>query len=360
MKLRIGIVTFHRAINYGAVLQTYALLKTLESIEPDASICVVDYTNRVIKKNDRIVFLRPICKSRFVKDIVANFTQLIRFWSGYILRLRFRKFVETYVAPESVINLDAFDLIIYGSDQIWNPIITGHDKVYFGFGYKGKKVSYAASDGGRWVHDDDAITYLRGFLHISCRERTLTEKLRLILPEMNIETVCDPVFLVDLQEWMKITVPVRDADYILVYKLSENSNIEAEALALGERLGKKVVMLDYSFSLRSVFFNGINRRIAVSPQTFVSYFLNASAVITNSFHGAVFSIVFRKPFASLQLDMGGERITDLLTTIGLESRWVQSVENLSFDGKLYDSDVERRIYEYRDHSLQYLRNCLID
>jgi hypothetical protein len=248
--------------------------------------------------------------------------------------------------------------MIYGSDQIWNQTITGDDWTYFGFRFNGKKIAYAASDGGRLQINEKVVGFLDQFYALSCREQSLANRLNGSLPNKQLVTACDPVFLLSQAEWSELTEPVKDKDYILVYQIGENENLEDEVLALGKRLGKKIVQVNNRRSIRTWFSGKVAYRTAVTPQQFVSYFKYASIVVTTSFHGTAFSVLFNKPFAVMKFQHGSDRVKDLLATLGLSDRWVSKLDEVSVAPNLFTNDIMARIESYKTMSESFLVESL--
>ena len=320
--MKIGIMTFHNADNYGAVLQCYALQEKLKELYPDDEVYVVDYKCPKVDK-----FYIPKLK-------------ILRPWSIiYFFKIRkkhqkFQDFRTKYLNIGSD-DLSKYDLIVYGSDQIWNSHITERDLTYFGENYNGKKIAYAASDGGDMKYDSEVCDLLNKFSKISCREKSIAKKLQTENLQLPISIVCDPVFLLSKDKWLKMAELPKEENYMLTYKIRENLNFDSEAEKLGEKLQKKIIQIVYVKSLRKIFYKGQTIVEGISPEQFVGYFAKADFIMTTSFHAAAFSIIFEKPFFVLKLDRASERITDLLSELQIDDRYgtcveesKQSVQNL--------------------------------
>lgn len=332
-KLKIGILTFHNADNYGAVLQCYALQEALKKNFPDCDVSVVDYRNSEIEKSYRIIQCR--------KTILGNFTQFLYFPKTFKKRHNFVDFRKKYLCTDSSC-LNDYDVIFYGSDQIWNFDITGGDLVYFGNNFNGIKIAYGASDGGKIKGAEENLkNLLDNFNSISCREKSLSEKISRVLNQ-EIPTVCDPVFLLSKDEWLKIAKKPRERNYILAYKVSENLDFDDEVEKTASRLGKKVVQIVYIKSLRKMFYKKQHFAEGISVERFLGYIANADLVITTSFHGTAFSVIFERPFYVLKLQNRAGRITDLLETLSLSERYVERI--LENNNSLYTKN-STELYE---------------
>lgn len=278
---KIKIITFHSELNYGAVLQAYALQKAIrnEGGEP--------YFSDVSLRN----FKQPAHRS--LKEIV------IQAYAHVINRPKERQFIQfrKNEFKTSKDDKENCDLIICGSDQIWNPEITnGLQPYFFGVGqrYK-KKVSYAASCGDTSTisNDMDLLReYLSDFSLISVRE----EKTRLYLNQQGIEckTVVDPTLLICQDEWLRLVHKSKSqkpmSKYIFVYDLEGTQTFSDTVNAITTDTNVPVVTLRH----RAHYYNEIMRFPKASPYDFLFLIYNAEYVVSNSFHALIFSYIFQK------------------------------------------------------------------
>ncbi len=230
--MKIGILTFHRANNYGAFLQTFALKHYLAT--KGHQVLIVDYWPKYHADVYRL--LNPRWKQQ---TLLKKMKTLLSFALGYSRRKKRKEKMESlvrncfglpvvpeYIKPEDLKDV-AFDCIIYGSDQIWwkSPFHEheGFDPVYWGeyINPKIKKVAYAPSMGIIDLTQDDKLhiqKWLKNFSAISVRETELYDEIEK-LTEKNISVVLDTVFLLPKEEWEKYCVPVKRSKYILYYNL---------------------------------------------------------------------------------------------------------------------------------------------
>lgn len=340
--MNIGILTFHNADNYGAVLQCYALQKRLKAMYSNDTVSVIDYKCPQIER----------C-------YIPQF-KCLKPWSffSYIKKRRNRRNFRDFRNKYCVMGNDDFskyDVIFYGSDQIWNTVLTGNDLVYFGSSFGGKKIAYAASDGGEMIFNPSVKELLSSFYKISCREKTLSEKLWKENIQLPIETVCDPVFLLNQAEWLKMARIPKEKDYILAYQVVEAPNFDLEAERLGRILNKQVIRIVYVKPLRKLFYKGQNIVDCIGPEEFVGLFANADFILTTSFHGTVFSLIFEKPFYVLKIPKRSERITDLLNEVGLIDRYVPNVQGSLREENVFLENVKYRIAMLREKSENFLK-----
>ena len=215
------------------------------------------------------------------------------------------------------------DGIIAGSDQIWNYNLHKDDTYYIGFATDNCfKASYAASVAQDIIPENLKIKYkhkLRDFKKIAVREKT-AEYLLKDLGFKNVSTVLDPVFLLSAQEWINnIADPsFIETGYVLMYAFNCTKEISDYARDLAKKMNKKLYIIntmvkDYRFRCNRHFWN-------CSPNRFVSLFKNADIVVTNSFHGLSFSVIFKKQIHVFSKYTGGNsRLFDLMKELNLSN-----------------------------------------
>ena len=314
--MKIGILTFHNADNYGAVLQCYALQEYLKSKYSNDDVFVIDYKNKAIEKSYKSIQLR--------KSFLSNFTQLLNFPRLHKKRKQFSKFRSNYINLSKPCFSD-FDIIYYGSDQIWNTTLTNNDLVYFGQNFSGRKIAYAVSDGGELEFSEAINNNLQKFESVLCREESLMNKISKLNLKIPLKTVNDPVFLLSREEWLSISQKPKESGYILAYKIAQRLDFDNQAELLGKKLGKKVIQIVYLKSARKLFYRREKIIEGISPNLFIGYIANADFVITTSFHGTAFSIIFDKPFYVLEFEKRNERIIELLKKHSLLDNYIKNV-----------------------------------
>lgn len=363
--MKIGILTFHCAHNYGAVLQCYALQETLSQLGHKVEI--IDYRPQYlldpynIFNKKRIISKNPI---EFLKNIVKEFLILYirikrynRFNRFIINRLNLSHPIYDKEIPSN------YDVYIMGSDQIWNPQITnGFDDIYFGqflFTKKNQKyIAYAASMEVKSLSSHDAEYYknnLKNFNAISVREKTLAELLQ-PLSTTAIQSVIDPTLLINSNIWGNIIKEpkIKNKKYVLVYQVRYNSKVVKIAQKIAKQINGIVIELSSSISLKKI----MQSKQSVSPEEFLGYIKNASFVITTSFHGTAFSIIFKRPFYCIQLNDGNDtRSSSLLNSLGLSNRMLTIDEEPKPNLIEYES-VYGLLNDLRKQSLYFLRKSI--
>ena len=328
--MKVGIVTFHRAHNYGAVLQCFALQQTLKSLGTEVE--VIDYYCRTVYEGywnglPRIMFKHPV---RSIKNIVISLLWGAKYWKRYS---SFNRFINTKLnlstpyTKDNHLELNKYDAIIYGSDQIWNDNITNGDGIFYGDGFDNVKIAYAASAGKDESNVSKHKNQILTFKAIGLREKSLDAKLAL-LKNLSRTVVLDPTLLLDAQDWIENLNlqkrPVID-NYVLVYPLRERDKTVEMARKMADRLGYRLIEIGARITRKTP----EGRLENVDPIEFLSYIYNADYVVTNSFHGTVFSIIFNKNFYTISLNDGEDgRSLNLLEDVNLKGRLKKIGEEL--------------------------------
>ena len=358
--MKIGIMTFHRAANYGALFQAYALQKTIRKLGCDAQI--IDYDCETIRR------------SSSASQMVGNKVKaLIKLPLQYSIRKKklaaFEQFIDKHLklsAPYSTMRQlvhaqKDYDRLITGSDQVWNTDCAGFDPAYFlSFVPDGiKKNAYAASFGFSDLpssYTDEYKRRLDGFHCISVREASGAKIIKSLLG-YDVPVVLDPTLLLDSEDWQSITpaLPKRKKGYILVYNVLKPVQMLDYARRLAREKGLEILYINdetyQNFDLKHV--------RALSPEGFLALYKNADYVLTNSFHGTVFSIIFKRPFLSeIEVYKNGTigkngRAQDLLQALGLQQRTL--AQGCKIDDVIDWRTADQKKAVLRDASLRCLQ-----
>lgn len=347
--MKITLLTLWHVKNYGAELQTYATVKALKLLG-----CEVEVLDFRLSDTLRPSFLGKI--ALFVEALSPMNRNFRNFWRKYIPSSK------RYRSPEKLLsNPPIADIYMVGSDQVWNPDITGsHSISYFlDFGPSSvRRISYASSFGvDVWKYNNlhkDVKTLLKRFDFVTCREET---GVRLLKEQFNIDAinVVDPTLLFPL--YPEFATP-KLKPYLVFYPLTEDKELERLSIKVSTILGLKVFNNN---SITKIFGKISWNRISV--QDWVKNIAESQFVITRSFHGLVFSILYNKQFAMLKIKNGrNSRVENLLKKVGLEDRVYDSPENLLQDKpweRVIDySIVNSRIAELREDSWKILKSML--
>ncbi|MBB6062807.1 hypothetical protein HNP65_001259 [Thermosipho japonicus] len=327
---KIGILTFNWAVNYGAILQMFAEYTFIKK-HSNSDVSIINYVPDKLKK---IYELKIFKGSLHPKSIIRNFLTLI---SKKEVVLKFSDFInnnfkltkELKNTSELIKELYNFDIVIVGSDQVWNYYIVGEylNDYLLNFDIPNLiKISYAASLGKNEVPGEVINLFENAvpkFDAISLREEKSKELLSNISKRNDIYVVLDPVFLLSKNEWLEVAdqskFETKHKNYILIYMLEYNENLVQFALNLSKRTKLPVYSIEIPFFRvykdKNKFIN-INN---AGPEDFVKLFSNASYVLTNSFHGTSFSLIFERPFLTFAHSKYNLRIENILKFYNLEN-----------------------------------------
>lgn len=363
--MKIGILTFHRAINYGAILQCYGLYKTLTLLGHDVE--VIDYRPEAIEQY-RLYFRMHDFKSK--SSVAAKIRYLLscitQFFTKRKLNYIFDKFINenfqlsNVVAEPSAIS-NKYDIIFFGSDQIWNPLICeGYDIFYYGQFEKGKTrfVSYAASIGKEWlVSDGKNNTFrncMKNFNAISVREESFKNILhnKYKIPAV---TVCDPSQFLTRDECLNFAILPPQKDYVLLFDTTRTVGAMGFAEEISRQLNTELVIMGAMLNRFKRYPHKICSEL--SPNEWIGYIENAKCIVTDSFHATSFSIILQKDFYTLIMADNNSRSETLLEKMGLSSRMVKATNSLRFTSVDY-SGIENKISGYSNESLTFITSNL--
>ncbi|MGF1568060.1 MAG: polysaccharide pyruvyl transferase family protein [Nodosilinea sp.] len=365
--MRVGILTYHHTTNYGATLQTYALYKIIQQHGFDVE--VIDYRHPAAVNYYRQKIFFPI-ESKSRKILTEN---LIKFsLPGLLKYFRMGHFLNTEVKLSAIKifekdKLDEFvqvdksgqyDAIVCGSDQIWcTDSIRGFDSAYFlDLGETKctfKKISYAASCGPTvdWgKHFGTIQNLLSDFDAISVRDSNSYD-LAVVATEKLVSLVLDPTFLIDFNEFIDAQSKVPEP-YLLLYlegRLNADQQKFIESIAAAKEL--KILSVGEPVGI------GENCMDA-SPADWINYFSKASYIVTNLFHGTIFSIKFNQQFTTLYRPSKSNKTPDLLKRLGLSQRLLSDFSSDPLGRQLLPIDYDS-VNATVDAELEHSRNFLL-
>lgn len=366
--MKTGIITIHYGINYGSALQSYALSRYMSRFE-DNEVTVINYipkrytkTRRYLRTNNyisgikKILYLLAVAPNTFRYQIIFD-----RFLKNY---LPLGKKLYTISDLENIYG--KYDLLISGSDQVWNTDYNeGVDPAYYltFASKKTKKISYAASC-GKDLFSREELTickkYWSEFDYLSLREDVTTK----MFNDMGFETaiqVLDPIFLLSETEWMQI-LPKRKIKepYVFIYALDGDTMKAIEiAKRIAKEKGLKIVMVSYGH-IWSHDSNCDYYLKARNPLQFLSLIANSDYVVTNSFHGIAFSLRFRKQFIPVPREKYNNRIESILRLTGLEKRQCLDSNNSKIELINYSDGIDEIINNMEKQSKAYLERVMAD
>lgn len=386
--MKVGIITYHFPYNCGATLQCFALQTKLEELGHD--VCIINYRpwyhqNRYTPLKNPVYFAKKMyhepAKNIFEKwkHAAGGFYRTIRSWKRYsevaVKDKKFRNFVQRNLKETNVYrtieqlqkNPPRCDVYIAGSDQLWNSAITGgmFDSAYFlDFGGENiKRMTYSVgADFSKLADPVDALQDLvRKLDVISLREEKWMPAVNEAATGIPTHVDVDPTLLLTAEKYESYMAPLKPEKepYILTYTMvgETQKQIYNGARILSEKLGLKVI--DVSGDPGQMNKKVEDNRLC-GPDEFLWYIKNAKYVITNSFHGTVFSVIFKKKFVTIPHAVTGNRVTELLDKLGLSTRYhrvtTEAVKEITKD--IDYGIVEQKLEALRNNSIQFLQECV--
>ena len=352
--MRVATLTFQSALNYGAVLQAYALREAIRGLGHECD--VLNYKCPVIENSYRY-FPAPLTPKGFASGIVNYSVKHRR-------KTVFRNFAQNRLRlgdPLGPLDIAGaacgYDAFVVGSDQVWNPRLTGGDTAYYlNFAEGRKRISYAAS-AGNGIDDllcnENLVAAIGQLDHVGVREFDLANRLA---PKVgkDVSTVIDPVFLIGRDKWLEMA-DARESGmpYVFAYGLHEPS-VYTTAESVASKHGLRCVYVPLGRKTRC---SG-TEVASPSVEEFLGLIANAFAVVTDSFHVASFSLIFERPLlVQLKTQHVGmnSRLTTLLDSAGVAGQAILPQDDIpNFD---YD-DVAVRLAQHRNDSMKWLEESL--
>lgn len=366
--MNIKVITRHAPSNYGSLLQAMATIKVIEGLGHQCEI--IDYR----KKNEMgikgiLTSLenKPSWKNNWIKKYLYI---ALRYPEEKIASIRFEKMRSKYLkmtprcySLNDLKKLKA-DIFLTGSDQVWAPLLDNHiDKAYFltFASSKSRKISYAASFGRTDFTEaiiDEYKEMLAQYDAITVREDSAVK----LLHHWNIACkgqMLDPTLLLDSQQWNKYIEKDIKGEYVLIYEIHNNPNLDDYAKHFAKHVGLPLIRV--TPSLHQISRGG---KMIFCPKlgTFLSYIKNARYIITDSFHGTAFAINFNKDFIEiLPNNQTGSRNQSILQLTGLQNRIITDYKDFSLANKKIDYISVNEIIKYeRDKSINLLYSLIND
>lgn len=344
MNKKIGILTFHKSINYGSVLQSWALSRV---ISKRFVVEIIDYE----PQNYEFLYanyrqwnswnnIKYNLKRMPLSSALNNQQQLFKKFRDKQLPLSRKK----YNYNNGCDIKEEYKGIVVGSDQVWNIRAKDCDPIFFlPFNYSGNKVSYACS-----INDTDyteknlpsnLASEICDFDFISIREESGKNKLeQFIAKQKKVYTLLDPTLLCNSSEYDSLLNDrIVDGKYIFLYNVwTSEAGIQA-AKFLSEKLNMPVYTIMTASNVKEI--NLLKKSgilvdtVRTSPSDFLNFFKYASYIVTESFHGTAFSLIFEKPFVCVSNRTNDERLNNILTLVGLKDRYMKLDELQTYDLK---------------------------
>lgn len=389
--MNVGIINFHFSINFGAVLQCLALTEYIKKL--GHSPLVIDYEPEYIRQQQS-PFPSPFYYGKWafieykdaktwtkIKHIVIRFIHAIVDYRYFYIKIKRRRIWRSYIKQnlpltkrynnylELLENPPIFDAYITGSDQVWNPKVThaNLDPAYFLDFTKGSvvKLAYAVSPCQIDIHKyrEEVTNYLRTFNGVSLREGQFSVFFQECYHN-KVEICIDPTLLLKKDDYLKYeekedTLP---SHYILIYGFIDRSN-PTLICNIAEDISKYTGYQIIDISLEKIITpKNTKWEKSISVGKFLYYLHNADYIVTNSFHGTAFSLIYQKNFWSIEKALTASRVHELMLKLNLSERLVSKYDvNLVNDTieKIIDYDhVDELLGEFRKKSENFILNSL--
>lgn len=344
--MKVGIVTITSVQNYGNRLQNYALQRVL--LREGINTYTIYRQSLSIVNRAKIILKRLLNIKYTVKDQ--------RYYN-------FKKFNKKYIKMKRYsIKLNAkTDAFISGSDQVWNPDFCFDSFYYLDFADKGKRMSYAASFGVETISDDKSKIigkWIRGFKYISVRELNAIEMVKKMSSREAV-LVLDPTLLLTSDEWREIESQPKDFNkqsFVVAYFLGKIPQEALNVIREYEVNGKEIVILEGDDTP----FNEIisKKTFAYNPSEFIWLFSHCDEVLTNSYHGTIFSLLFHKKFNIFKREIKGinknmkSRLDSLIMMLDLNIDYYECDKECKNDIDYFD--IDKILNQKRLDSINYL------
>lgn len=380
MKKAAIVTLYHNNYNFGGQLQAYALQRTVELLgDGDIECSVIDYAPENKYKRLRVLSCKTILQ-RFIKKTQMKYHKIKNkeFMLGFDKKTKlFDEFMQLVRHTEEYTNdtickiSDTYDYWITGSDQVWNPETYIGAPLYFLKGMRGIKIAYAASSLLEYnsVQEKEIYDALEDFAAVSVRECGYARTISHII-NCDVDVVLDPTLLLCAKDWNQISVePSIQERYAFVYLINASDKERKNVYFACKRHGLRVVIVPHAqgwYHCADDKYYDI-RAAAIGPREWIGYIKNAEIVITDSFHGTIFSVNYHKRFLSFDNITGNEqadiglRKYSILNMLGLSERCVPYGFNPEQPCVFEDIDyteADRKLQSYRESSLQFLKDAL--
>lgn len=392
--MKVSVVCIYYNRNYGSVLQSLALNIFLEKL--GCVVNIIPFKDTAGTKEKLDIFFDLKLPKLFEPEIVKRKIQEKKarkaatdideeYVEGVKLRERaYDRFVKVHFdEPESVLNrnelagfVEDSDAVVVGSDQLWTPhdILIGYHTLSF-VPNGVKKISYATSFGVKELPTAHIKRKAKEFLsamdEISVREIQGKQIIENLEVDKTVHVVVDPTMLLTKKDWDEIVPSTRivEGKYIFCYFLGNNPEHREFAQKIKEQLGLEIVALQHMDEYVTGDGKYVDKVLYdIDPSQFVALIRDAELILTDSFHGSVFSVLYHKEFFVMNRHKDGEvrstnsRIDTFCELLNLEKRHLTGdfsaySEELILQGIDYDI-VDQRLHDSRNKSIAFLKNAL--
>lgn len=362
--MKIAILTQPLRANYGGILQNYAMQQVLIrfghfpiTLEKDPHQYISKFklvcdlpkriiTKYILKKRDHI-----FSENIHNKIVDRQPKTLLPFIKSYIK--------HRYVLNYDLINLSDFDAFLVGSDQVWRPLYNWDvlDKMFLSFipkESKTKRIAYAASFGtSEWEFNEEQTTLCKDLITyfdaVSTREIDGVNLCKKYLKREDGVSVLDPTLLLNKEDYLALCkdIPTYEENLLFAYILDTDTETLSKLKDIANANGHTLKLVS------------AHDNCTLSMEEWLAMLRDAKMVITDSFHGTVFSIIFNKEFFTItNQSRGGSRFTSLLSQLSLSDRMFNSIFDVKFNDNIDWSIVNNKFSLLKDKSLNFLMSAL--
>lgn len=370
---KVGIITFHASHNCGSMMQAYALQKTLKKMNVDNEI--IDFQSFGQKDMYAVVHTKKEWKSFAKNMLTLPYRKKIKLqWESYeqyknkIFELSDKQYSTTSELTETN---NLYSSFISGADQIWNITIRDYDDAYFlSFVTDNrKKNAYAPSFGAKRIeeHTDNKqkyINFLNSYNNLSIRENNGKKWIK-ELTGRDAKLVLDPTLLLQEDDYLEAMEDIAvDKNYIFYYSPKYNKKIDKLVKRIAKKYNKKVIVWNATeYYVKQERRNGFVLPEKINPGVYLYLIKHADLIITTSFHGSIFSTIYRKKFWTIKNgDMfnNDDRVITLLKQIGFEDKLIdlEFDNNKDYFEEINYTNYERKLDELKKESINYLKKCI--
>lgn len=345
--MKIGIVTVYNSQNCGSFLQAYALFKFVDNMGYDVAFA----KNRISYKTSGFLYKTLIALKYLLIGQKSKAKRIYKTTCDFH-KIRNKLFKIRTVSKN--------DICIYGSDTIWdfdNEYFNKEWRHYWGNNFGGRKIAYAPSIGTvaneTILNNSSLCDCIKNFYKVGVRDKNTYSVVSDVFDkERKVEYVIDPTMLMTKEFYEKIASKCEEKDFVLFYYFGRiKSDYMNEVREYAKRNGKKIICFGDNIS-------DVDKQLCFNPLDMMAYYSKADLIITNTFHGNVFSIIFNKPFVNI--DEGKSKVNDLLENFGLSERTIDE-SSLFNEVTLKEIDykkVNSILEEKRKSSGDYIKNAI--
>lgn len=328
--MKIGVLTLFNAANYGAYLQAYCLQEIIKKLGFDDVKMIKTSSALYEKWRMKALFTYKPSKMLFKFKLLQGYHKIWKNFKNGSVK-------------------DNYDLVIVGSDEMWNlkNITVKALPEFFGHNLRFKKIiSYAVSCNNTTLEDVENCNFVKSgidkFSAVSVRDEATFQAYSILRNDIRIDL--DPTFLVDLNEYL---IPCEESNYILVYTYGFKNNMIESVQKLSRKLNKKIICVGQNFAWA-------DKCVPANAFEFLGYIKNADVIVTDTFHGTVLSIELNKNFISY----AGQKpkVKKILEQLNLQKRNADGIDDLNeiYNEKIDYKKVNEKISILRKKSLTYL------